>query len=225
MTSRFADHILGPDTHANRPSASTTPYGALYECTTHNLIYKNVSGVWTTWAAIVPNGGTAGQVLAKNSSTDGDTVWSAAGGGASTSAARATTSSSQSFTHNVEAAITWETEDFDDASYHDNTTNNTRLTIPGTGRYRATFNYGISSTKVAFFSIKKNGSTYVAREPSVSLNVTSDGQCFATCTTGPVALSSGDYLEAMVLHFKSAGSGTATRDSGIPSWFTLERIT
>ena len=51
MTSRFADHILGPDTHTNRPAASGVPYGALYKCSTHNLIYQNVAGTWATWAS------------------------------------------------------------------------------------------------------------------------------------------------------------------------------
>lgn len=46
MTSRFIDHILGPDTHTNRPAATVAPYGALYECTTHNKVYKNNSGTW-----------------------------------------------------------------------------------------------------------------------------------------------------------------------------------
>lgn len=49
MTARFTDHILGPDTHANRPSAATAPYGALYRCTTHNKLYKNAAGTWTDY--------------------------------------------------------------------------------------------------------------------------------------------------------------------------------
>lgn len=78
MTARFADHLLGPGTHAARPSAATTPYGALYVCTTHNLIYQNVAGTWGTYASLLPagsslpTGGTAGQALIKNSGTDYD---------------------------------------------------------------------------------------------------------------------------------------------------------
>jgi hypothetical protein len=75
---RFIDHILGPDIHANRPAASACPWGSVYECTTHNKIYKNNSGTWIDWATLVasgsvlPTGGTAGQVLTKNSGTDYD---------------------------------------------------------------------------------------------------------------------------------------------------------
>lgn len=52
----FADHILGPDTHANRPAVTVAPYGALYECTTHNKIYKNAAGTWVDY--FVPAGDT-----------------------------------------------------------------------------------------------------------------------------------------------------------------------
>lgn len=51
MTARFVDHILGPDTHANRPLATVAPYGALYECTTHNKVYKNNAGTWIDYIA------------------------------------------------------------------------------------------------------------------------------------------------------------------------------
>lgn len=49
MTS-FANHFLGPDTHANRPSASGKPDGVMYVCTTHLKIYKTVSGAWTDYS-------------------------------------------------------------------------------------------------------------------------------------------------------------------------------
>lgn len=85
MTSRFKDHILGPDTHANLPTATAVPAGAMYECTTHGRIYRNSGTAWSTYAQIVPNGGTTGQALIKNSSTDGDVSWGTAGGGSSIS--------------------------------------------------------------------------------------------------------------------------------------------
>lgn len=86
MTARFEDHILGPDTHTNRPAAASTPKRALYECTTHSKIYYNDGTAWQDWAtlagsAAVPSGGTAGQVLTKNSGTDYDTGWTTPGGG------------------------------------------------------------------------------------------------------------------------------------------------
>jgi hypothetical protein len=76
MTSAFFyDHIGGKDTHANRPA--TAKKGALYSCSTHSLIYRWDGSAWQTWAtlagaATLPAGGTAGQVLTKNSGTDYD---------------------------------------------------------------------------------------------------------------------------------------------------------
>lgn len=81
MVSRFKDHILGPDTHANRPAASGVPEASIYECTTHGLIYKNVAGTWITYGVLIPPGGTTGQAIVKNSSTDYDIGWGAGGGG------------------------------------------------------------------------------------------------------------------------------------------------
>jgi len=53
MTNRFfSAHILGPDTHTNRPAGSAAPYGSLYLCTTHNAIEQNQSGTWVTWATL-----------------------------------------------------------------------------------------------------------------------------------------------------------------------------
>lgn len=62
----WAGHLLGPDTHTNRPSASSVPDGALYMCTTHNKIYKVVSAAWTDYATL------SGQVAT-------DTIWDAKG--------------------------------------------------------------------------------------------------------------------------------------------------
>jgi len=36
-------------THAARPAASAVGSGALYSCTTHNLIYQQLAGSWGTW--------------------------------------------------------------------------------------------------------------------------------------------------------------------------------
>jgi len=47
----YAAHILGPDTHANRPAASGVPDRAQYRCTTHGITYYNNAG---TWADYVP---------------------------------------------------------------------------------------------------------------------------------------------------------------------------
>lgn len=52
--SRWKDHILGPDVHANRPAASSVPEASIYVCTTHNTFDKVTSGAWTTYATFNP---------------------------------------------------------------------------------------------------------------------------------------------------------------------------
>lgn len=52
MTSRFEDHILGPNTHANLPSAATTPEGAVYACSTHGKVYQVQAGAWADWVSL-----------------------------------------------------------------------------------------------------------------------------------------------------------------------------
>lgn len=68
MTSRFKDHILGPDTHANRPSAATTPEASLYMCSTHGKVYRVTSGAWADWAT-----------LGVTTTVATDTIWDTAG--------------------------------------------------------------------------------------------------------------------------------------------------
>lgn len=74
----------GPDTHTNRPAATAVGVGTLYECTTHNLIYRSNGSTWVTYAAVIPPGGTSNQVLTKNSGTDYDLSWQTPGGGSGT---------------------------------------------------------------------------------------------------------------------------------------------
>lgn len=45
----YAAHILGPDTHANRPAASGVPDAAQYRCSTHDKTYVNRAGTWVDY--------------------------------------------------------------------------------------------------------------------------------------------------------------------------------
>lgn len=62
------------------------------------------------------------------------------GSGGTTTGARVTKSAVQSIPNGVTTDLTFDGEDFDDENYHDNVTNNERLTIPETGWYTATLN-------------------------------------------------------------------------------------
>lgn len=94
IASRWHSGVLVPD-------VNTGNVGDYYLNTVNGDVYSKVSGTWELLCTIkgtdgidgvdgtngigVPAGGTSGQVLQKNSSADGDTVWAdaAAGGGVS----------------------------------------------------------------------------------------------------------------------------------------------
>lgn len=47
----YSAHILGPDTHTNRPAASGVPDATQYRCSTHDKTYVNRAGTWVDYAA------------------------------------------------------------------------------------------------------------------------------------------------------------------------------
>lgn len=67
----FIGHFLGPDIHANRPTASGVPNGTLYVCTTHQKIERVVSGAWVDYATL---GVTAGSAVVAT-----DPIWDTKG--------------------------------------------------------------------------------------------------------------------------------------------------
>jgi len=65
--------LLQTGTHAARPAASAVGSGALYNCTTHGLIYQQLAGSWGTWLTLPAVGmtdpmTTRGDIIIRNSS-------------------------------------------------------------------------------------------------------------------------------------------------------------
>lgn len=56
MSSVFSDHILG-GVHADRPAATAVPVGALFSCSTHNIVYRSDGTTWVNWATLSGGGG------------------------------------------------------------------------------------------------------------------------------------------------------------------------
>ena len=84
--------------------------------------------------------GTDGQILSANSATSTGLEWIAntgggGGSGGTTTGARVSITGNQSISTGTATEINFDTEDFDTEGYHDNVTNNTRLTIPEDGIY------------------------------------------------------------------------------------------
>ena len=97
-------------------------------------------------------------VLTADSTTATGLKWAAAGG-AAFNGCKVTKSANQSIPDATATIVTFDTETFDVGGYHDNATNNSRLTITTTGYYLLSFMIGwsINATGQRSTRITKNG--------------------------------------------------------------------
>jgi hypothetical protein len=125
-------------------------------------------------------------------------AWTAVGGASSYVGVGLTKSASQSIPNSTYTAVTFDGEEWDTNTYHDNVTNNSRVTIPSgkAGKYLVTVNIAFAANGaggIRLVSIYKNGTG------------TGDNnfQTSSTFTTSPVKsvvmnLAVGDYIQAFV---------------------------
>ena len=152
--------------------------------------------------------GTNGQTLVANSSTSSGLEWQTPASGTTFVGASVYKTASQTINNATETALTFNAEDYDTDAFHDNSTNNTRMTIPTGkgGRYlvTATSAFLNNATGQRTVYIYKNGSTLLntAQLPGVSGTI----DAFVT-TSYVVNVSAADYLEIKV--FQNSG-GTLT---------------
>jgi hypothetical protein len=111
--------------------------------------------------------GSNDQVLTADSSTATGLKWAAIP--ASTPAfvgCRLTKSADQTISNNALTGISFNVETFDTDGFHDNSTNNTRITIPSgkTGKYAvvARFSWDTTSTAYKYWRIRKNTATILS---------------------------------------------------------------
>jgi hypothetical protein len=121
--------------------------------------------------------GTNGQVLTVDSTQATGLKWAAAAGGATLVGCRLTKSGSQSIANGTETAVTFDGESWDTNTFHDNASNNTRITIPAgyTGKYQLSGEIDLAGlTGAVYVLIKKNGSvltyTVVMNASSAAFN-------------------------------------------------------
>lgn len=128
-----------------------------------------------------------------------------------TKCAIVTKSADQSYSASQTAALTFNTETVDTNGWHDNATNNTRLTVPsGVSRVRLTFSVYSTTQTDARVWITKNGT---AIGPKL-------GKYFGTAVSagsGILEVSPGDYFELIV---QAIGSQTISSTS----WFSIEEV-
>jgi len=167
--------------------------------------------------------GTTGQLLTADTTVSPYKVkWATpAAGGTTFSGARVTKSASQSCANATYTTITWNQEPLDVGGYHDNATNNTRLTIPTgkTGYFLVQWNFHPYNVSGCSYKLLKNGSSIA--EWSDSFNWTSGTEVdFTNQWLG--ALSAGDYVEVQFQQTtggaRNVYGGTGTSE---PSWFQI----
>lgn len=162
--------------------------------------------------------GTAGQVLKVNSGATA-LEWGTAASAPSYSGASVYNSAYISIPNNTDTVLTFNTENFDTNSYHDTSTNTSRLTVPADGKYLITANVGFAAnaTGYRYAQIKKNGSTNVCQ---VGINFTNSGtfDTQLTATTVVNAVTS-DYFEIQVYQ-NSGGALNGGSTSVLPVTIT-----
>jgi len=158
--------------------------------------------------------GTNGQVLTADSTTATGLKWATPGVsfvGCSLSAGN------QSINNDTRTAVAFTSEAFDTNSFHDNSTNNSRITIPsGQGGYYlfTCSNYWINAGGKRDIYIYRNGSLVVSLS---GVNGVSNGY-FALNGSHVMSLSAGDYVE---VYAETFGVGTQTI---LSSTFTATKV-
>lgn len=140
--------------------------------------------------------GTDGQVLTADSTAATGMKWAAAGGGSTFSGVLCYRASSTGTTTGAGVIIPFDTERFDTNGYHDNSTNNTRLTVPTgkAGKYWISFaaSFDQNANGVRGVSIRKNGTTYLC---SAYIRAAASNSGCTVYAQTILDLAVGDYVE------------------------------
>lgn len=143
--------------------------------------------------------GTNGQVLTADSTAATGLKWAAASSPSYVGVRAITSSASISYTPGADNAIPFAAEDFDTDAFHDNTTNNSRITIPSGkgGKYLITGQLEIANSVTSYLQLRlyKNGSLLNAQLGRL-FNWGAAGNPMINGST-VLSLAAGDYIQLM----------------------------
>jgi hypothetical protein len=131
-----------------------------------------------------------------------------------------TKSTGQSVTSNTTTILSFDQEDHDIGGWHDNSVNNSRLTVPsGVSLVRLSGNIQGPSTSTQFLiAVQKNGSGF-AGQYNCDVEYSISRVRFVNGISAPIAVTPGDYFE------QTAYSGTSqTLPSSNNMWFAIEEL-
>jgi hypothetical protein len=183
-------------THTLRPTAADVPVNSVYFETDTTNLFQNQAGTWVQIATLT-----------------------AAGSTGTLGGARATATANQSIPNNAGTAITFDSEVYDTGSYHSNTTNPSRFTVPANGIYSITamVNFaGNGGLNIGWLMV--NGTTTIALQDMYG--------SFNTSTINLstiVNLNANDYVE-LIAYQNSGAAVNATKQTAYAPMFTIERL-
>lgn len=131
-------------------------------------------------------------------------------------------SSAQSVANSTDTAAAFANESYDTDSFHNNVTNNSRLTIPAglSGYYRLTCNIGFATSASGrrIIQVRLNGgASLCAGELTPALGVEPTGTL-----TDTFFLSAGDYIELLL--FQNSGASLNTSGNSTRDYFEVQRV-
>jgi len=156
--------------------------------------------------------GTTGQVLTVDTAIDGKIKWAAAAGGSSLfSGCSLTQTTDQTTTNGATTILNFANELYDVDGYHDNSTNNSRITIPTGKSGKFILNGALAcaanATGMRRIYILKNGSNIKLLISLDPLNSTGDFTMYSFATT--VDATAGDYFQIGL--YQESGGNLNTR--------------
>lgn len=124
-------------------------------------------------------------------------------------------------------ALTWDQETYDTDGFHDNVTNNTRLTIPsGRGIRRVRLSANVEwaaevTDRDVSLVVRKNGAEFVGSAQSLMGASSGTNAQRQNVTTAPVAVVDGDYFEVLAWSSQTDADDVQSSED---TWFSMEVV-